>query len=645
MIRRLLIANRGEIAVRIARAAREAGIVPLGVYSDADAHAYHLGFMDDAARLGPAPARESYLDVERVLHAARELRADAVHPGYGFLSERAHFARAVTGAGLIFVGPTADAIEAMGDKTEAKRRAREHGVPVVPGYDGDDQSAERLEREAAGIGRPVLIKASAGGGGRGMRIVAGDTDFGEALAAAKREALAAFGDERVLLEKYLTRPRHIEFQIIADAQGNTVHLGERECSIQRRHQKVIEEAPSSALTPELRARMGEAAVRAARSVGYVNAGTVEFLLSEDGSFYFLEMNARLQVEHPVTELVHGVDLVRLQLDVANGLPLPFSGDDVATRGWAFEARINAEDPANDFLPAIGTISRWEPPGEPGLRLDAGVGAGSEVTIYYDSMLAKLIAYAPDRAAAIERLRAGLDAFRIAGVRTNLPLLRRIVRDDAFRSGDTTTAFLGERAAFLASPAGGEPGGAALLAIVAALADPRAWRIGRVGIPVVLDGVERTLRAVGSRTNGENAWHLEGDVAGDFVVETAGDRVTVRDERGERTGGRARVDAGGVEVLFDGATYRFDFAPPPSLETAGVERGPKGDGTVTAPMPGKIVSVAVKTGDTVAERDLLIVLEAMKMEHRIEAARGGTVKNVAVAAGALVAGGATLLDIE
>ena len=645
MIRRLLIANRGEIAVRIARAAREAGIVPLGVYSDADAHAYHLGFMDDAARLGPAPARESYLDVERVLHAARELRADAVHPGYGFLSERAHFARAVTDAGLIFVGPTADAIEAMGDKTEAKRRAREHGVPVVPGYDGDDQSAERLEREAAGIGRPVLIKASAGGGGRGMRIVAGDTDFGEALAAAKREALAAFGDERVLLEKYLTRPRHIEFQIIADAQGNTVHLGERECSIQRRHQKVIEEAPSSALTPELRARMGEAAVRAARSVGYVNAGTVEFLLSEDGSFYFLEMNARLQVEHPVTELVHGVDLVRLQLDVANGLPLPFSGDDVATRGWAFEARINAEDPANDFLPAIGTISRWEPPGEPGLRLDAGVGAGSEVTIYYDSMLAKLIAYAPDRAAAIERLRAGLDAFRIDGVRTNLPLLRRIVRDDAFRSGDTTTAFLGERAAFLASPAGGEPGGAALLAIVAALADPRAWRIGRVGIPVVLDGVERTLRAVGSRTSGENAWHLEGDVAGDFVVETAGDRVTVRDERGERTGGRARVDAGGVEVLFDGATYRFDFAPPPSLETAGVERGPKGDGTVTAPMPGKIVSVAVKTGDTVAERDLLIVLEAMKMEHRIEAARGGTVKNVAVAAGALVAGGATLLDIE
>ncbi len=645
MIRRLLIANRGEIAVRIARAAREAGIVPLGVYSDADAHAYHLGFMDDAARLGPAPARESYLDVERVLRAARELRADAVHPGYGFLSERAHFARAVTDAGLIFVGPTADAIEAMGDKTEAKRRAREHGVPVVPGYDGDDQSAERLEREAAGIGRPVLIKASAGGGGRGMRIVAGDTDFGEALAAAKREALAAFGDERVLLEKYLTRPRHIEFQIIADAQGNTVHLGERECSIQRRHQKVIEEAPSSALTPELRARMGEAAVRAARSVGYVNAGTVEFLLSEDGSFYFLEMNARLQVEHPVTELVHGVDLVRLQLDVANGLPLPFSGDDVATRGWAFEARINAEDPANDFLPAIGTISRWEPPGEPGLRLDAGVGAGSEVTIYYDSMLAKLIAYAPDRAAAIERLRAGLDAFRIDGVRTNLPLLRRIVRDDAFRSGDTTTAFLGERAAFLASPAGGEPGGAALLAIVAALADPRAWRIGRVGIPVVLDGVERTLRAVGSRTNGENAWHLEGDVAGDFVVETAGDRVTVRDERGERTGGRARVDAGGVEVLFDGATYRFDFAPPPSLETAGVERGPKGDGTVTAPMPGKIVSVAVKTGDTVAERDLLIVLEAMKMEHRIEAARGGTVKNVAVAAGALVAGGATLLDIE
>jgi 3-methylcrotonyl-CoA carboxylase alpha subunit len=645
-IRRLLIANRGEIAVRIARAAREAGIAPLGVYSDADARAYHLDFMDDAVRLGPAPARESYLDVERVLAAARELHADAVHPGYGFLSERAHFAQAVVAAGLIFVGPPAAAIAAMGDKNEAKRRAREHGVPVVPGYEGEDQSPARLEAEAAAIGLPVLIKASAGGGGRGMRVVQAAAEFGEALAAAKREALAAFGDERVLLEKFLTRPRHVEFQIIADAHGTTVHLGERECSIQRRHQKVVEEAPSAALTPELRARMGEAAVAAARSVGYVNAGTVEFLLDEDGAFYFLEMNARLQVEHPVTELVHGVDLVRLQFDIANGLALPFAAEDVATRGWALEVRINAEDPANDFLPAIGTVARWEPPLAPGLRLDAGVRAGSEVTIYYDSMLAKLIAYGTDRAAAIETLRAGLDAFVIDGVRTNLPLLRRIVRDEAFRAGDTTTAFLGERAVFLQSAGESEPRGALLLALLATLSDPRAWRVAGVGIPVQFAGTERTVRAIGSRIGGSpGRWRIEGDVAGEYELETAGDRLVVRDAEGVRFAGRAHVDARGVEVTHEGALYRFAFAPPPSLETAGAARKAPGDGTVTAPMPGKIVSVAVKAGDAVAERDLLIVLEAMKMEHRIEAARGGTVKNVAVAAGALVAGGATLLDIE
>jgi 3-methylcrotonyl-CoA carboxylase alpha subunit len=644
-MKRLLIANRGEIAVRIARAAREAGLVPLGVYSDADAHAYHLEFVDDAARLGPAPARESYLDVDRVIAAARELRADAVHPGYGFLSERAHFARAVAAAGMTFVGPPPSAIDAMGDKTEAKRRAREHGVPVVPGYDGDDQSLERLEAEARAIGVPVLIKASAGGGGRGMRVVDDLNGFGEALSAAKREALAAFGDERVLLEKYVQRPRHIEFQIIADAHGATVALGERECSIQRRHQKIVEEAPSTALSPELRARMAEAAVRAARSVGYVNAGTVEFLLDEDGSYYFLEMNARLQVEHPVTELVHGVDLVRLQLDVARGLPLPFEASDVAAHGWAIEVRINAEDPAHDFLPASGTIARWDPPAGPGLRLDAGVAAGSVVSIYYDSMLAKLIAYGTDRASAVARLAEALDAFTVEGVKTNIPLLRRIARDDAFRAGDTTTAFLSERAAFLQSGDGDDPPGAVLLAVVAALADPRSWRVAGVGIPIALAGTARTVRALGSRTGGEDGtWLIEGDVAGRFDVEVAGDRIVARDARGARTSGRAFVDDDGVDVLFDGATYRFAFAAPPSLETTGVERKAQGDGTVTAPMPGKIVSVAVKAGDKVAERDLLIVLEAMKMEHRIEAARGGTVTAVAVAPGALVTGGATLLDI-
>jgi acetyl/propionyl-CoA carboxylase alpha subunit len=358
------------------------------------------------------------------------------------------------------------------------------------------------------------------------------------------------------------------------------------------------------------------------------------------------MNARLQVEHPVTELVHGVDLVRLQLDVANGLPLPFGPDDVVARGWAIEARINAEDPANDFLPAIGTIARWEPPSEAGLRLDAGVRAGSEVTIYYDSMLGKLIGYGSDRAAAVERLQAGLDAFRIEGVRTNLSLLRRIVRDETFRNGETTTAFLGERAVFLQSANAAESGGAALLAILVTLSDPRSWRVGGIGIPVSIVGTEQTLRVIGSRTGGAaNVWRLEGDLSGDFTVDYEGERIVVVDARDVRTGGRARVDPGGVEVLLDGATYRFDFAPPPSLETTGIEAKAVGNGVVTAPMPGKIVSVAVSTGDVVAERDLLIVLEAMKMEHRIEAARSGTVTSVAVTAGALVAGGAALLDIE
>ena len=327
-ITRLLVANRGEIAVRIARAAREAGIVPLGIYSDADANALHVAAMDDAVRIGPGPATESYLAIDRVIAAALELRADAIHPGYGFLSEREAFARAVRDAGLIFIGPSPEAIAAMGDKIEAKRRARDGGVPVVPGYDGDDRSPARLRAEAAAIGTPLLIKASAGGGGRGMRVVDDLATFDDALAAAQREALAAFGDDDVLLEKYLGRPRHIEFQIVADEHGNTIHLGERECSIQRRHQKLVEEAPSQAVAPELRERMGAAAVRVARSVGYTNAGTVEFMLDESGAFYFLEMNARLQVEHPVTELVHGIDLVKLQFAIANGEPLSFAQDAV-----------------------------------------------------------------------------------------------------------------------------------------------------------------------------------------------------------------------------------------------------------------------------------------------------------------------------
>jgi 3-methylcrotonyl-CoA carboxylase alpha subunit len=630
-IRRLLIANRGEIAVRIARAARAAGIAALGIYSEADAHALHVEAMDDAACIGPGPAADSYLDPARVLAAAAELRADAVHPGYGFLSERAAFARAVGDAGLIFVGPAPAAIAAMGDKTEAKRRAREHGVPVVPGYEGGDQDPLRLRAEAEGIGTPLLIKASAGGGGRGMRVVADFAEFAEALEAAKREALAAFGDDTVLLERYLVRPRHIEFQILADELGTTLHLGERECSIQRRHQKVVEEAPSVALDAELRARMGDAAVRAARSVGYTNAGTVEFLLDERGDFFFLEMNARLQVEHPVTELVHGLDLVDWQLRIAAGEPLDLRQEDVAARGWAIEVRVNAEDPARGFLPATGTIARYEAPPGDGIRLDSGVRAGSEISIYYDSMLAKLIAFGPDRAVAVRRLTAALDTFHIEGVPTNLPLLRAIARDEAFRAGHTTTAFLEERAGAL-ERALTVPDEAFLLAARAVAEDPRAWRIGGVGIPVWLEGNGRRVALSVSRTGADGRFRFAGD-------------VTWADDGTARLTGHAAVDGRGVDVSYEGRPYRLDFVPAPALVAAGSAAGAGVAGAIVSPMPGKIVKVVVGPGDAVTERDLLIVLEAMKMEHRIEATHDGVVKRVAVVPGQLVTGGATLVELE
>jgi 3-methylcrotonyl-CoA carboxylase alpha subunit len=642
-IRRVLIANRGEIAVRIARAAREAGIVPLGIYSEADANAYHLEFMEDAACVGPGPATESYLDIGRVIGAALALRADAVHPGYGFLSERAPFATAVRDAGLTFVGPTPEAIAAMGDKIEAKRRAREHDVPVVPGYDGEDQRLEAMRQAATRIGTPVLVKASAGGGGRGMRVVDDLAHFDEALSAAKREALGAFGDDTMLLERYVKQPRHIEFQILADEHGNTIHLGERECSIQRRHQKIIEEAPSVALDPALRERMGDAAIRAAKSVGYTNAGTVEFLLDESGEFYFLEMNARLQVEHPVTELVHGLDLVRMQFAIASGAVLEIKQGDVAARGWAIEARINAEDPASGYLPAIGTIVRFDAPMGPGIRLDSGVRAGSEVSIYYDSMLAKLIAFGPDRDSAVERLTTALATFRIEGVRTNLPLLLRIARDVTFRAGFTTTAFLTEHANFLRPDPTGDPDEAFLIAIAAVIHDPRAWRVGRVGIPVRLTGDGRSISVVASRASAGEHWQLSGDLYGAIETEVAGERIVVRSED-NRCAGRATVDPGGVDVVFEAQHYRLAFGQPPALE-AGSGIGGGGLAAIVSPMPGKIVKVEVRAGDAVLERDLLVVLEAMKMEHRIEATRDGIVKRVAVAPGTLVAGGAMLVEME
>jgi 3-methylcrotonyl-CoA carboxylase alpha subunit len=625
MIRRLLIANRGEIAVRVARGARELGIAPVGVYSDADEHALFREALDASVRIGPGPASESYLDGERIVAAAKTLGADAIHPGYGFLSERASFARMVVAAGLVFVGPTPDAIAAMGSKIDAKRRVREFGVPVVPGYDGDGQGEATLRAQAEIIGTPLLIKASAGGGGRGMRVVDDLAQFGEALASAKREAKASFGDDTVLLERYLRRPRHVEFQILADAHGATLHLGERECSIQRRHQKVLEEAPSVALDPALRARMGEAAVNAARSVGYTNAGTAEFMLDDDGAFYFLEMNARLQVEHPVTELVYGVDLVHEQLRVANGEPLRFTQEQLVPRGWAIEARLNAEDPAHDFLPQSGTITSFDVPRAPGVRLDAGFRAGDEVPVYYDSMLAKIIVWGADRAAAIARMNATLRDTRIAGIPTNLPLLRAIVADDAYRAGDTTTRFLEERMPLFAlgEPHADDATKQRIAAAVLGRAD--AWRLGGVGIPLAFAVDGATVHAHASYDGGR--WNVTGDVAGTLDADA-------RD---------ATYDECGGTVLVAGRTVRWTIPEPPSADAEhSVHAAASGD--VTAPMPGKIVSVAVETGAAVEQRALLVVLEAMKMEHRIEAPVAGIVKDVRVKPGDLVKSGATLMTI-
>lgn len=644
MIRRLLIANRGEIAVRVARGAREMGIAPLGIYSEADAQAYHLQFMDDTRCIGPAPAAESYLNIDAVITAAIDMKADAVHPGYGFLSERAAFAKAVREAGLIFVGPSPEAMFAMGSKIEAKRRVRGFDVPTVPGYDGDDQSLERLQAEAERAGFPLLIKASAGGGGRGMRVVESIDTFAEALAAAKREALAAFGDDAVLLERYLRDPRHIEFQVLADSHGTTIHLGERECSIQRRHQKIVEEAPSVALSPELRAEMGAAAVRAAKSVEYVNAGTCEFMLDTDGKYYFLEMNTRLQVEHPVTELVYGIDLVQWQLRIANGERLTLAQDDVRPRGWAIETRVYAEDPANHMLPSTGTITRWSPPEGPGVRVDSGVTTGSEVSVYYDPMLAKLIVFGSDREHAIARLQTALEDFQIDGVRANIPLLLWIARDDAYKAGDTTTSFLAKRldeSIFSAREVPRE----ALVLVTAALLDGEhvAWRIGGIGMPIRLASGDARAAIEASANADRDRWLLRGDLDGTLLVRRHGQRLvaTLADVTVE---GTVAIDNGSYVATIDGAVYTLHSTPPPSADGASAGGAGATDGRVTAPMPGKIVKIAVSEGESVPERALLVVLEAMKMEHRIEASVASTVASVLVKEGDIVSGGAPLVEL-
>jgi 3-methylcrotonyl-CoA carboxylase alpha subunit len=651
----ILIANRGEIAVRLIRACQELGIRTVAVYSEADRQALHVRLADEAYPIGPAPAAESYLRVDRIVAVARQAGAEAIHPGYGFLSERAHFARACAEAGIVFIGPPADAIERMGSKIESKRLAVAHDVPVVPGYDGADQDSATLHAEAERIGYPLLIKASAGGGGKGMRVVQQAADFGAALEGAKREARAAFGDDAVLLEKLILKPRHVEIQVFADGHGNTVYLGERECSIQRRHQKIVEESPSVALTPELRARMGAAAVRVAEAVGYRNAGTVEFMLDEDGQFYFLEMNTRLQVEHPVTELVTGLDLVHLQLAVAAGEPLPFTQSDVTLRGHAIEVRIYAEDPVT-LLPSVGQVALFAPPEGPGIRNDAGLARGDEVTVNYDPMLAKLIVGAPTRTAAIARLGRALADYAVLGITTNIPLLQAIVAHPAFAEGATTTDFLQTHAIAetLRQP---EPMPQEVLyaAVVHALhsrssaaPDPWAvaWRVNGAEQRIAYRFGEQQHVVLAAQRD-EHTWRLSVDGTTRDV-----ECVAVRDQTLtlKLSGAYARLHVAQADdallVAWRGRSYRLHKVQPLSVDAlSSSQSGVTGHTSLEAPMPGTIIKVLVQPGDHVAPNQPLIVLEAMKMEHTIVAPYAGVVSAVPFTTGQLVSGGATLIELD
>ncbi len=658
----LLIANRGEIACRIVKTCRRLGIRTVAVYSDADRDARHVRLADEAVRLGPAPAAESYLVVDRILAAARRTGATAVHPGYGFLSESAAFARAVREAGLIFVGPPAEAMERLGGKASAKALLEPAGVPLVPGYHGADQDDARLLAEAERIGFPLLIKATAGGGGKGMRKVERAADFLEALAACRREAKASFGDDAVLLERLILQPRHVELQVFADRHGAAVSLFERDCTLQRRHQKIIEEAPAPGLSDAQRRSLSAAATGAALAAGYENAGTVEFLLDRAGGFYFIEMNTRLQVEHPVTEAVTGLDLVEWQLRIAAGEPLPLRQDEVACHGHAFEARLYAEDPAKGFLPSIGRLRTLRLPVDlDGARVDTGVEQGDQVTPYYDPMIAKIIAHGPDRAAALERLAAALDATQVEGVTTNLGFLRAAAASPAFRAMAIDTGWLdreGTEALAAETPADTP------VLLLAALATV-ALSLARPG-PAAIPGTDWT-----SPWHRRDAWRLnqpprglvrllDGQALHIVTVEGTGERFTARlgaEELHARCGvadGRVWIESDGWRRSFPAAIVGHTL----TLTIAGrrraltledgrfAARGEEEDlGLFTAPMPGKVTRLLVAVGDRVEKGQALAVLEAMKMESRFEAPRDGTVTAVHVREGDQVEEGAVLLDLQ
>lgn len=653
-IRKVLIANRGEIACRIMRTCAELGISTVAVYSDADRDALHVERADEAVHIGPPAPAESYLSIEKIIAAAKRTGADAIHPGYGFLSENERFAKACADAGLIFIGPPAAAIAAMGGKSEAKALMQKAGVPLVPGYHAEDQNADLLAKEADKIGYPVLIKASAGGGGKGMRVVENAAAFAEQLAAAQREGQASFGNPRVLLEKYLGAPRHVEVQVFADTHGNCVHLFERDCSVQRRHQKVIEEAPAPGLSPETRGRMGAAAVAAAKAIGYAGAGTVEFLLDGD-DFYFMEMNTRLQVEHPVTEKITGLDLVALQIMVAEGEVLPFTQDDLMINGHAFEVRLYAEDPDNNFLPGAGRISFLRFPlesdgGEQHVRVDTGVreapfGDGDVISIHYDPMIAKIITWAPTRAAALTAMAQALDETQVAGPKTNLSFLRRLVREDVFVAGGVSTRYIDQQRDALLPP---RPQASNDLMALAALGllerrlrqitasdDPWQqggnWRIGGAADDIFIfrDG-ENERRVVlsypesadrprvsvdGAAAFTAQLWHHYDDQG--FTAQLADGRIDAAIVLTPREQGVS------LSVLAHGESADLLYLDP--LHAGAGEEG--GQGRLTAPMPGKVVAVRVAAGTDVKKGQPLVIVEAMKMEHTITAPADGVIESV------------------
>ena len=662
MFNKILIANRGEIACRVIKTARQLGIKTVAVYSDADRTARHVAMADEAVHIGPSAARESYLLGDRIIEVAKRTGAEAIHPGYGFLSENAGFAEACAKAGVVFIGPPPAAIRAMGSKSEAKKIMEKARVPLVPGYHGDDQSPDLLAAESARIGFPVLIKAAAGGGGKGMRVVESAEKFADALAGAKREAKASFADDHVLVEKYLTRPRHIEIQVFADGHGQCLYLFERDCSIQRRHQKVIEEAPAPDMDPARRKAMGEAAVAAAKAIGYVGAGTVEFIADQDGTFFFMEMNTRLQVEHPVTEAITGQDLVEWQLVVAAGGPMPLTQDQLTIDGHAVEVRLYAEDPARNFLPSTGTLLHLRLPEESAhVRVDTGVRQGDTVTPFYDPMIAKVIVHDRDRTSALRRMAALMGATEVVGVTTNAALLKALCAHPAFVGGEVDTGFIERHRDELfvkAGPADDRAIAVATLARIAEFqpagrADPwdqkNGFRLLDTGHDEVRwkDGERDVVVIVRRRRDGTLGLELPGGSVeatvrrhddGALGIALGGDTFEARVVR--RT-----LNDGAIEYTsFAGGESRRLLLVDP-LDVTQYEAIASGDAAVRSPLPGKIIDLRVKAGDSVSKGQPLLVLEAMKMEHTLSAPADGKVKSVRYAVGEQVAEGAELIEFE